>query len=112
VARQNEIKTPAKIQTPVKPVIPPELGTIQGEVVISFVVNKNGVIRDTRVERSSNPSLTEPCLNALAQWKFSPAIGKNGQPVNSRLQIPFKIDVTAPVNATDPASSPSTPPAS
>jgi len=93
IARPAEVKSPPKILSSVSPIIPSGLGEVQGEVVISVVVTKQGTIRDIRVDKSSNPALTEPCLKAVNQWKFSPAISKAGIPVNMRLSIPFKFDV-------------------
>ena len=98
IAKASEVKSPPKIVSSVSPVIPPNLGEIKGDVVISVVVTKQGTIRDLRVDKSSNPALTEPCLKAVNQWKFNPAISKAGLPVNMRLSIPFKFDVK-PVEA-------------
>lgn len=93
IAKPAEVKTAPKILSSVSPSIPANLGEVKGEVVISVVVTKQGTIRDLRVDKSSNPALTEPCLKAVNQWKFSPAISKAGIPVNMRLSIPFKFDV-------------------
>jgi len=93
IAKPAEVKTAPKIVSSVAPNIAASLGEVKGEVVISVVVTKQGTIRDIRVDKSTNPALTEPCLKAVNQWKFSPAISKAGMPVNMRLSIPFKFDV-------------------
>jgi TonB family protein len=93
IARPAEVKSPPKIVSSISPSIPANLGEVQGEVVISVVVTKQGTIRDIRVDKSTNPALTEPCLKAVNQWRFSPAISKAGLPVNMRLSIPFRFDV-------------------
>lgn len=93
IAKAAEVKSAPKILQTSRPVIPANLGVIKGEVVISVVVTRQGTIRDIRVEKSDNPALTEPCLKAVSQWKFGPAISKSGQPVNMRISVPFRIDV-------------------
>ena len=93
IAKASEVKSPPKILQSASPIIPPNLGEVKGDVVISVVITRQGTIRDIRVDKSTNPALTEPCLKAVTQWKFSPAISKAGMPVNMRLSIPFKFDV-------------------
>jgi TonB family protein len=93
IAKPAEVKTAPKIVSSVAPNIAASLGEVKGEVVHLVVVTKQGTIRDIRVDKSTNPALTEPCLKAVNQWKFSPAISKAGMPVNMRLSIPFKFDV-------------------
>jgi TonB family protein len=93
IAKMAEVKSPPRLVERVEPQLPNGTKPGQYEVVVSFVVSKLGVVRDIRVEKSSNPALTEPCIKAVTQWKFSPALSKSGQPVNMRLSIPFKIDV-------------------
>ena len=93
IAKPSEVKSAPKILQTAAPSIPGNLGEIKGEVVISVVVTKQGTIRDVRVDKSDNPALTEPCLKAVKQWKFGPAISKSGQPVNMRISVPFRIDV-------------------
>jgi TonB family protein len=96
IAKKDEVKTAVKIIKPVMPEIPAELAPIKGEVVLSVVVTRKGTISDIRVDKSSNPALTDPCLKAINLWQFSPAISKAGQPVNMRISIPFKIDIAPP----------------
>ncbi|MFT3830156.1 MAG: TonB family protein [Opitutaceae bacterium] len=93
IAKPSEVKSAPKILSTARPEIPDNLSPIQGEVIISVVVTKQGTIRDIRVDKSSNPALTEPCLKAVNLWKFSPAISKSGQPVNMRISVPIKVDV-------------------
>ena len=96
IAKMSEVKVAPKVLLKPAPEIPAELAPIQGDVVISVVVTKQGTIRDPRVDQSSNPALTDPCLKAVSLWTFSPAISKTGNPVNMRISIPFKIDIPLP----------------
>lgn len=101
IAKPSEVKSAPKILQTARPEIPSGLSPIAGEVTISVVVTKQGTIRDIRVDKSSNPALTEPCLKAVNLWKFSPAISKSGQPVNMRISVPFKVDVKEGSPATE-----------
>jgi TonB family protein len=101
IARMSEVKSPPRVLEKATPEIPGDLGEIKGEVVISLVVTKQGTIRDIRVDKSTNPALTEPCLKAINQWKFGPAISKAGLPVNMRIAIPIPIDIKAQQQTND-----------
>lgn len=107
IAKMAEVKSPPRLVQRVEPELPEGTKPGQYEVVVSFVVSKQGTVRDIRVEKSNNPALTEPCIKAVTQWKFNPAVSKAGQQVNMRLSIPFKIDVAEqkePVNSDLPAN--------
>lgn len=67
---------------------------IQGRVIIQFVVDKDGSIRDTKVVRSIHPSLDKEALrvaNLMPKWKPGTVEGKA---VKCRLTIPmmFRLD--------------------
>ena len=102
IARKDEVKSPPRILQTANPSFMVEQGNPEGQVVLSVVVTKLGTVRDIRVDKSTNPVLTEPCLKALSQWKFAPAISKAGLPVNMRIAIPFDIKAASP--STEPES--------
>ena len=95
IAKMSEVKSPPRLTAREEPDVPSDVAAGSYEVVVSFVVSKQGTIRDIRVDKSTNPALTEPCLKALAKWKFSPAVSKAGYPVNMRLSAPFKFDIAS-----------------
>lgn len=67
---------------------------IQGRVVISFVVNKDGSIVDLETVRSPHPALAEEGLRVVKSMpKWEPA-KENGKVVRSRFNIPimFRLD--------------------
>ena len=67
---------------------------IQGRVVISFVVNKDGSIVDLETVRSPHPALAEEGLRVVKSMpKWKPA-KENGKVVRSRFNIPimFRLD--------------------
>ena len=85
---------------------------IQGRVVISFVVNKDGSIVDLETVRSPHPALAEEGLRVVKSMpKWEPA-KENGKVVRSRFNIPimFRLDggkktqYTSPQNSQSPQS--------
>jgi TonB family protein len=72
----------------------PELSTSQrlegGTATISFVVGRDGIPSDLKVEQASNPQFGKACLMAAAKWRFKPGV-VHGKPARSKVSIPFKI---------------------
>jgi periplasmic protein TonB len=66
---------------------------INGEVVVQFIVDSKGNVRNIRIVRSTNTGFNEAVLRAVRNWKFEPG-KKNGRKVNTRVQqpIPFKTN--------------------
>ena len=85
---------------------------IQGRVVISFVVNKDGSIVDLETVRSPHPALAEEGLRVVKSMpKWEPA-KENGKVVRSRFNIPImfwldggkKTQYTSPQKPQSPQS--------
>ena len=64
-----------------------------GEVVIIFIVNKDGRVEEAKVQRSSHPAFERAALAAIKQWKFEPG-KRDGEPVRFRMKQPFKFPKT------------------
>jgi TonB family protein len=79
--REGKQVTPPKIVKQILPDFTEKLRKkkITGTVVVSFVVDKNGIPQDLRVESSANPKLEPAALDAVRQWQFQPAL-VDGQP--------------------------------
>jgi TonB family protein len=60
-----------------------------GRVMVRFMVDEEGRVRDARVLRTSDPAFNGPTLHAVAQLRFRPA-RLNGQPV--RVWVEQAID--------------------
>ncbi len=58
-----------------------------GQVFVIFIVDERGRVQDARVQRSTNPILDTPALNAVKQWKFEPG-KRRGEPVRFRMRVP------------------------
>ena len=68
---------------------------LRGDVLVGFVVDREGRVTNAYVIRSLNPAFDESALKAVRQWKFEPGrIG--GAPVNTHMQlsIAFRLDDT------------------
>ena len=66
---------------------------IHGRVIVSFVVDKDGSITETKVVRSVDPALDQEALrlvNSMPKWKPGTAEGK---PVRVRYSIPFNFSL-------------------
>lgn len=61
---------------------------IQGRVIVQFVVDKNGEVKDPVVTRSLGGGADEEALRVLEEAVFKPGLQK-GVPVNVQVSLPF-----------------------
>jgi len=77
----------------VPPRYPPDAGRarIEGTVVLMAVIDKNGTVKDVRVE-SGLPILAQAAIDAVRQWRYKPYL-MDGEPVevDSRITINFTL---------------------
>ena len=74
-------------------------GHIEGRVMVSFVVEKDGSISNAEVKRSIHELLDKEALrvvSAMPKWK--PGM-ENGQPVRARFNIPVTFEIPKPAKA-------------
>ncbi|MFO1449417.1 MAG: TonB family protein [Opitutaceae bacterium] len=78
-----------------QPVYPFEMrrSGITGEVVVGFIVDSNGGVRDVYAIRSTQREFEPAALQAVAKWKFRPG-RKDGRAVNTRMQVPIVFNIT------------------
>jgi periplasmic protein TonB len=76
------------------PQYPPDmaLSGISGEVVLSFVVDRNGHPKQITVVKSSAKEFETAALAAVAEWEFTPAT-RNGQAIESKVVFPIRFTV-------------------
>ena len=65
---------------------------IQGRVLVIFIVDEQGNIRNARVAESQYPEFSESALAAVRSWKFQPG-KKDGKPVKTRVRIPLSFSL-------------------
>lgn len=72
------------------PIYPPELSKkkMEGTVYVLFVVDKEGRVKDPKVQKSTHPAFDNPALKAVKQWKFEPGKRK-GKEVQFRMRVPI-----------------------
>ena len=79
-----------KIQ-PIYP-LPAKLGRIQGEVVLTALIARNGTIEGLRPV-SGHPILIRAAIEAVSQWRYKPYI-LNGSPteVETTIRVNFRLE--------------------
>jgi protein TonB len=65
---------------------------LNGEVVLRFVVDTNGDVRDVEVIRSSQREFEAAAIQAVQRWKYRPG-RKGGKAVATRMQIPIVFNL-------------------
>ncbi|MDF9834138.1 protein TonB [Ereboglobus sp. PH5-5] len=65
---------------------------IPGEVILQFLVDERGDVRDVTVTRSSHREFEAPAIQAVQKWKFRPG-KKGGKAVITRMQIPIAFNL-------------------
>ena len=63
---------------------------LEGVVTLTFTVDADGKVGESRVEKSSHPSFDKPALEALKKWKFEPAL-RGGKRVACRMRVPIRF---------------------
>ena len=61
---------------------------IAGEVLVDFIVDSNGDVRNAYAARSSQREFESAAVQAVSKWKFRPG-KKGGRAVNTHMQVPI-----------------------
>ena len=78
----TELQQPERVSQ-IAPRYPKDIlggASAQGEIVVEAIVTIEGTVRDPKVLRGDNPSLIDPVLIAVKQWRYKPAMC-DGTPV-------------------------------
>ena len=109
--------TPPEVVTKVDAVFPPGV-TPAGEVVVALrvTVGADGDVAGVEVAASGGPAYDQAAVDAVRQWVFKPAL-RGGEPVASRIRVPFRFTPPAtevaplpPAPVAAPPPPPSAPP--
>jgi periplasmic protein TonB len=87
---------PPAPRTPIRPIYPTDMSRsgINGEVVIGFMVDSEGNVRNAYVIRSSRREFESEALRAVTRTRFKPG-RKNGADVNTRnVSVPIVFNIT------------------
>ena len=91
LASASEIKTPpAPYETSTLRLGSPQSG-YPAEVKVSLVVRRDGTTGEIQTVGAVEKDLANRCVEAVAKWKFHPAVGHDGEPINARVTLPVKI---------------------
>ncbi len=99
-AREAALRNPTADRQPIPtrmvvPVYPAALRVTgkQGEVLVDFIVDTTGRVRNAFVVRTSHEAFSSHALVAVNQWTFMPAV-KNGALVNTHMQVPVYFSLS------------------
>ena len=67
----------------------------KGSASIELILDESGLVLHASVRDASHEELEEPSIKATKNWKFEPAM-VDGNPVKSKLRIPFQFKNTPP----------------
>ena len=85
--------TPPEVVTRVEALLPEGAPPpLQDHVLLEFTVGADGIPSDILVIESAGPKWDEASTEALAKWRFKPAM-HDGVPVPSRTRLEFKMPV-------------------
>lgn len=86
----NKLDQPPVPKFRAKPQYPFEMrrAGITGEVVVEFIVDANGDVRNAFAVRSTQRDFEQAAVQAVSKWKFRPG-KKGGRAVNTRMQVPI-----------------------
>jgi protein TonB len=65
---------------------------ITGEVLVEFIVDANGDVRNAFAVRSTQREFETAAVQAVSKWKFKPG-RKGGRAVNTRMQQPISFSL-------------------
>jgi len=65
---------------------------IEGQVIVEFIVNKEGSVESAEVIKSANDQLDEIVMNAVKALKFKPG-EQRGKPVKVKIKIPITFNL-------------------
>ena len=65
---------------------------LSGEVLVSFVVDEHGRVRDPVAIEATNREFADAALRAVTRWRFEPG-KRNGMPVRFRMSLPIRFKV-------------------
>ena len=71
-------------------------GGIEGRVIVSFLVDKEGLIKDAQIEESVNPELDAEAIRVVSDMpRWTPG-KQHGEPVDVKYSIPINFQLTQP----------------
>lgn len=87
--------TPPRPTKKVLPIYPAEARRkgIEGVVMLEMTIDQKGEIVGPIEVRQSLPLLDQAAIDALKQWRFAPALDRDGHPVRVILDVPMQFEL-------------------
>ena len=81
---------PTAIHRPAPSLSAKEKAATPGRVMVIFIIDEKGRVKDPKIKSSSNPALEAVALRTVKKWRYQPP-SRDGKPVStrSRQQIDF-----------------------
>ena len=73
-----------------KSVAPANPKGIEGMAAAIIEIDENGEVVSAEISKTTDDSFSDPVLEALKQWRFSPA-KLDGKAVKCKIKVPFKF---------------------
>ena len=73
---------------------------VEGQAVIDFVVDEQGIPRDVKVERATHEAFGQAGVEVIRQARFNPArVGTQAVPMRIQIPIGFKLSTRTSVES-------------
>jgi len=94
LAGSGDLDEPPRTRLQAAPLFPYEARREgrSGEVLVEFVVDESGRVRDARAVRASHPVFEDAALRAVGRWVFEPG-RRHGRVVAFRMAVPIVFNV-------------------
>lgn len=88
VSTEEPVSSRPKISNQVTPELPENIKHVTGAATVAIHLNAEGLATEIAIQSATHDELRELCLDAVKQWKFTPAI-KDGKAVPATIYAPF-----------------------
>ena len=91
VFNPDEVKTPPTAYVSPQPQLSASQRRAGADVLLSLVVDSEGVVRDVEVEKATDDDIGRRCKEAVEHWKYHPATASDDRNVDARIEVPFSF---------------------
>jgi TonB family protein len=91
VFNPDEVKTPPTAYASPQPQLSDSQRRTGAEVLLSLVVDSEGVVRDVEVVKATDDDIARRCKEAVERWKYHPASAPDDRAVDAKIEVPFSF---------------------
>jgi len=96
VFNPDEVKTPPKAYESPQPQLSDSQRRTGADVLLSLVVDSDGVVRDVEVVKATDDDIARRCKEAVERWKYHPATAPDDRSVDAKIEVPFSFPAANP----------------